>query len=529
VADLTDQPRARSVTRNVLAMVSARVAVALAGLVSLPVVYARLGSDEFGVWVVLSGLATAVALADLGLGSAIVRQVATAIHDGAIGRSRIALGIGLVWGIALAVVGTGVILIAWPWLVSLLNLGSPAASAARWAVIALLFGVLMDGISLPWRGVLEGNQWYSALAWITGGTGVLGAGLAMLAVISGGGLRQLAITVAIASLIRTCLFIALARRCMASMTPTLAGISRADLSSIGGYGLRVQVTSASGAVNVELDRFILTGFFGPSIAGGFDLGGRVVNLSRMVPALALVALFPMAVSRTTEFGTDWLTKFNLAATKYLTAASAIGAAALVACAEPLIRLWLGQPNWWAALNIMILAPAYALNLAAGATGIVSRVEGRPGRETGYALLSVAINLALTWPLLHLFGPKGVPLATAVGITVGTGYFLISYQRVTDRALAPLLQRIWPSLFAATIGALAGIALGWQLPSWGGRLGAAIAVSCQGALVISVSGFALTVIGFLDREELLQVRRFCRIWHRAAQSDEPAKAAIGASA
>jgi O-antigen/teichoic acid export membrane protein len=505
----------RLVSRNVAALLAARLVVALAGLVSLPVVYARLGATEFGIWVVLSGLATAIALADLGLGSAIVREVASSVHDGAIRRARIALGIGLVWGIALAVVGAGVILAAWPWLVSLLHL-SGAASAARWAVMALLLGVLMDGLALPWRGVLEGTQRYTALSWVTAGTGVLGACLAVLAVRTGGGLKELAISVAVTCAVRACLVVAVAHRYVASMTPTLAGVTRDDLRSVGGYGLRVQVTSASGAVNVELDRFILAGFFGPAVAGGFDLGGRLVNLARLVPAYALVALFPMAVSRTAELGPDWLDRFNLTATKYLTACAAVGAAALFVCADPLIRLWLGQPNRWAAVNVMILAPAYALNLAAGAIGILSRVEGRPGRETGYAVLTVVLNLALTWPLLHLLGPSGVPLATAIGVAVGTAYFMVSYHRVTHRPLAPLVRVVWPSLAAAVVAATVGAVVGSVLSEGSGRLDAGIAVACRGSVVLVAAAAILAATGFLRADEAARLRQVVRRLFPVAQ-------------
>ncbi|TBL27031.1 hypothetical protein EYA84_30185, partial [Verrucosispora sp. SN26_14.1] len=65
-------------TRNTLSMLGARIVMALAGLVSLPVVYQHLGPEAFGVWVLLTGLLAVVALFDLGLGSALVREVAAA-------------------------------------------------------------------------------------------------------------------------------------------------------------------------------------------------------------------------------------------------------------------------------------------------------------------------------------------------------------------------------------------------------------------------------------------------------------------
>src|SRR5690349_18900964 len=80
VANPADAPGAR-VARNVLSMIGARAVVAVAGLICIPVVFTDLGDADFGVWVLLSGLVTLVALVDLGMGSAIVRAVAMSRHD----------------------------------------------------------------------------------------------------------------------------------------------------------------------------------------------------------------------------------------------------------------------------------------------------------------------------------------------------------------------------------------------------------------------------------------------------------------
>jgi O-antigen/teichoic acid export membrane protein len=498
----------RTVARNVAGMLLARVALALAGLVSLPVVYDRLGPTQFGIWALLSGLVTMVALVDLGLGSTLVRQVAATVHGGENRRARSALGVALVWGIVLALGAMAATVAVWPWLARLLNFGE-LAGEARKAALGLLCGLLIDGVAMPWRGVLEGMQRYPAVAWATGGTAVLGAVLAIVIVRLGGGLAALAGSVVATSALRAVLVVLAARRCAASMSPALAGLRRDDLRALGGYGLRVQVTSAAGAVNLELDRFVLSGFFGPSVAGGFDLGGRLVNLLRLPPAFALVALFPMAVSRAAERGPGWLDRFNLVVTRYLTAFAATGAAVLVVCADPLIRLWLGQPMWWAAANVAILAPSYAVNLASGATAIVTRVEGQPGRETGYAVASVVLNLALTWPLLRLFGPPGVPMATAVGVAVSTGYFIWSYHRGTGRPIAPMVRAIWPSLGAAVAGACAGALLAPWLPDGPGRLDAAVAVGCRASIVVLVVAGVLALTGFVGVDDRDRARRFIR--------------------
>ena len=175
-------------------------------------------------------------------------------------------------------------------------------------------------------------------------------------------------------------------------------------------------------------------------------------------------------------------------------------------ADPLIRAWLGGPTVWAAASIVILVPAYALTLAAGATAILTRVEGHPGRETGYALLSAGLNLALTWPLLSLLGPIGVPLATAVGITVGTGYFLFSYQRATHRPLTPLLRVVVRPVLAALIAGGAATLLAGFLPDGAGRAMAGLAVVCRSLLVLILTAVLLAAVGFFNRDELARLRR-----------------------
>ncbi|MGX7671276.1 lipopolysaccharide biosynthesis protein [Plantactinospora sp. DSM 117369] len=498
----------RRLTRNSASLIAARIVMAVAGLASLPVLYDQLGAARFGVWALLGGLVAIVALVDLGLGSALVRQVAGALSDTLHRSARLALGVGLVWGLVLWLVASAGTLVGWPWLARLLQLNE-LADEARQAALTLLLGLLCDGVALPWRAVLEGTQRYTALAWAGGGTAVLGAALAVLVVRLGGGLLALAVSAAATSALRAALVIAAARRWRPRLRPTLRGARSDELRQLLRYGLRVQVTGAAGAANLELDRFVLSGTAGPTVAGGFELGSRLLNMLRLPPAIVLLTIFPMAVTRAATEGPAWLDRFHLTATKWLTAFAAVSSALLVVSADPLVRLWLGRPVWWATVSIAVLAPSYALNLLSGATAIVLRVEGRPGQETGYALLSVLLNLALTWPLLHLLGPAGVPLATSIGITVGTAYFVGRFHRTSGRPIGPVLRAVRPSLAA---GALAGLAGGFAarvLPDGPGRLDAGLAVLTRSGVVVLLAASVLLGTGFLDRDDRARLRRLLR--------------------
>jgi peptidoglycan biosynthesis protein MviN/MurJ (putative lipid II flippase) len=120
-----------------------------------------------------------------------------------------------------------------------------------------------------------------------------------------------------------------------------------------------------------------------------------------------------------------------------------------------------------------------------------------------------LNLALTWPLLRLLGPPGVPVATSVGVAVSTGYFIWAYHRGTGRPIAPMVRAIWPSLGAAIAGAGVGAMLAPWLPDGPGRLDAAVAVGCRASIVVLVVACVLALTGFAGVDDRDRLRRFTR--------------------
>jgi O-antigen/teichoic acid export membrane protein len=272
------------------------------------------------------------------------------------------------------------------------------------------------------------------------------------------------------------------------------------------YGSRVQVTTLTAVVNLELDRFVLAGRFGPAVAGGFELGSRVAGLFRLVPSLVLVALFPMAVTESTRRDPEWLGQFYLFVTKWLGAGTIVMAGGFVAAADPAVRAWLGAEERYAVMAIVVLVPAYTVTMLAGAIGILVRLEGRPGLETTYAVISVVVNLAVTWPFLVLWGPVGVPLATAVGIVVGVAYFVLAYHRRVRQSLRPFLAVTVPPVLAACVGAAAG----WSIqPLWAthelGRSGQAGVAVVSGLVAVVVASGALAVGGFWSAQDRDRLR------------------------
>ncbi|WP_324268471.1 lipopolysaccharide biosynthesis protein, partial [Saccharopolyspora mangrovi] len=468
----------------------------MASLVSVPVLYDQLGERSYGVWALLTGLVAAGALVDMGLGAVQVREVALAAAGGDRRHARAVLALGLVIGAGLGVLAIAITAVCWPVLASMFDLRS-VADQARGAVLLMLVGFLLDSMAMPWRAMLEGNQHYGPVGLIAGGTGILGAALVVLAALFGDGLEWLGASVAVTSMVRAALLVTIARRRVPALTPRIRSVGWFDLTTAASYGIRVQASNSGAVVNNQTDRLVLAAFFDLHTVAGFDLGSRLVNPLRMLPSFVLTALFPVATTMAGDGARQRLDRLYLVLTGYLAAFGGIGAAALVVSADPLVRLWLGQPVPAAATTIMVLAPGLAVTMAASAAAIVTRAEGYPGRETRCTVLAALLNVALTLPLMLVVGPHGVPLATTLALSLITAYFFVYFHRSSGRPLAPLLRVLWPPALAAIVAGVFTWLLQPALPDGPGRVAAGLAVLCRGGLTFVVAAIVLAALGFFD--------------------------------
>lgn len=499
-------PVASRVARNGAALLTARIASALAGSLALPVLYGRLGRQEFGVWVVLAGLVALLGYIDMGLGSAQTREVARSVGLGQARSARAVLVLGVGWGLCLSALALAGFVLAWPTVARAFRLGR-LAEPAHDAAMVLLLGFAVVCLAAPWRAVLEGLQRYSTIAALDGGAALLSATLSVAAVMAGGGLVALAVATTATNVARCVTLVGLAHRAAPSLRPSPRDLCRQDVSAALRYCVPIQVTSVAAAVSNETDRLVLGGFLGPTAAAGYEPGNKLANLLRMPAALITTAMFPAAATTAAKADPARLDRFYLGMTKYLAAYAALGAAFLVVCADPLVRLWLGHQVPLAAVTLALMAPAYAVNACTCAAQMVTRAEGRPGRETRFALVTAALNLALTLPLLMLLGPWGVPLSSALALLGGAAYFLVHFHHDSGRPLRALGQALaWPVLAGATAG-LAGWLATPHLPGGPGRAGAATTLLCQGLLTVLMGVAVLAAVRFFDatdRDRLLAI-------------------------
>lgn len=486
-----------TVVRNTGSLTTARVAVAVSGLISVAIIFDTYGQQDFGIWVLVTSFATVVALVDLGLASASVREVAFATQRDQ-HRTPQVMALALAWACLFVPLLAVLVVIFWPIISSPFGFGSESGMALG-TLLWLLAALFVSFLEIPWRAVLEGHERYSVVSWVTACSAMATVMLTWVVATLGASIVALGIVAFGVAVGRLGAIAVSARSVNRGMRPSLRTINRTDLRVFGNYGIRVQVSGLSGAVNTEADRIILGITSGPAVAGGFDIGNRLLNVIRLPGTSALMAMFPAAVAGFTAHGSEWLNRFYLAAFRILAVMAATSTAILVVGADSFIELWLGESVEWAAASLAILAPAYALTMIAGPAVVTARAEGRPGQETRYSLLSVVLNVVLTVPFLYVLGPVGVPAATSLGVGLASIYFLFRFHKLSMRPSRPVLISLAKVLSGAAVAGSTAFLLTSGLPA-GGRVAGGFQVLLTCAVVVGLMSAWLWIWRYFSSTE-----------------------------
>jgi O-antigen/teichoic acid export membrane protein/glycosyltransferase involved in cell wall biosynthesis len=478
------------------ALVGGRLGSGLATLITAPILVSRLGLSAFGVWTVLSGAAAVGQYADGGLGSMLLRETSRA-HSSieALRRARGALVLAFIAPTALCVALAAGVLAAWPAITSALHLGSMSAPA-RDAALLLVAALALDGWGSAGRAALEGTGHIPKVVAITSSTGALSALLGVLVVLDGHGLGGLGVAALVAAGLRTVALLALARRAVPDLGPSIAALRREDLRPLLRYGAAVQLTQASGAVNVETDRLVAGGVAGVATAGALDLGLRVGNVLSLIPSSLLYGLFPALSRLAARDDRRALDVLYVRTSRYVAVSALVPCAVVMACAPEIIVLWLGRPVSFAASSLMVLCPGIAMASLSGVATAICRAEGVPAREAWFAVTSALLNVMLTVVLAPMLGAIGIPLATSLATIVAVVGFLWKFHRATDRSSALLVDALAaPAAAAVAAGAAALLAVGWLAPDVTNRLtaGAHVVVAAAAGLAAASLVYGLITV------------------------------------
>jgi O-antigen/teichoic acid export membrane protein len=412
----------------------------------------RLSVDELGAYGLVASLAGYLLVFRNSVASSAVRAMAAA--PGGEERARmfstaaaLYVAVGLATGVLLAAVGLV--------LAATILEGDLASQAREGAFV--LGAVTAVGISSTiYLDALRAERLFVRAASVEI-AGVLTHLAVMLALILGG--ADLALVIGFSGgmpLMSGSLSAIVVRRTLPALRLERSGITRERAGAVvptAGYLLLAEV---SNLVIYGLDRVVLGGFGSPRDVGLYEGPIRSHNLVYALGGALSVPTVPTASRYVAEGDRRRLRELAVRGSRYTLALFVPVSITLMALAEPLLHVWLGERYTTGATALTILISYWLLYGALAVTpGFLVGVGH--ARELARVLMAVAAaNLALSLALTPALGLEGPALGTAIPFVVAFPFLLRLSVAASGTSVGELVRQAW--LPAWGLGALLAAAL-----------------------------------------------------------------------
>lgn len=452
------------------------IALAAYKLLLAALVFRRLGTDGFALWVViLSTRSVLVLLAGVPAawtgrtaGFAAKDPEARRSHDP---RLRLYLGIA-----ALVVIfGFGVATVP----ALLLRLAGPAADAARWVGVLMVADAAVAIMTGPMAVALRSRMRFNAvalasvaqaaaglvLAWaLIGRWGLVGIGIAVL------GSRLLAGFVCF-------LFLS------SSGTPRGSHPAMAGWRELVSPDAPLRVLTISKQLAIAAGILIVAGWYGSADAAAYGLGAAIPAIAGALLFAVLDLAFPrltQAHQRESERLRRWMLVVG-------GAFGALGFGAIALNAAALLRVWVGTAPSLAVLVLVIFAAVGLLSVPGHVLALAAVATGRSGTHARIVIGEGMANVALGVLLAATYSAVGPALA-AVATTFVSGVVVL-----------PLVLRrpLSVSLPYAALQGLLGVGVGLALSGVVWVASSRLPAGPLGPVIGAFVGTAIAALGFVS--------------------------------
>jgi O-antigen/teichoic acid export membrane protein len=285
----------RAALTSVASMVAKGIQVGTA-LISLPITVRYLGTERYGLWLIISSVSTVLNFMDFGMGNGLLNAVARA--RGCDDQDDAARNIASAFFMLTAVSGMLLIggAIAYPWVhwPAIFNVHSAIAAKECGPAVAVFFtlSVLSMPVAVVQRVQYGYQQGYLSTAWQAAGS-VLSLVALLVAVYAHASLPWLVVAFTGGPLL-SCIanFGVYFWRSRAMLRPRWSRFDRTQagaLASAGGMFFAIQIITAAGS---PLDSVIIGQLLGPASVAKFGVVMKLVGMGYMVSSMFFVSMWP---------------------------------------------------------------------------------------------------------------------------------------------------------------------------------------------------------------------------------------------
>ncbi len=448
-------------------------------------VAAHLGVAAIGAWSLLAATMSITAIADVGVGRALLHFVPTAIargerNDAALYVKTAVVAVGALFIVVLAIAAPVLILV-------LSKTVSPEERSTVLAIMPLaLVSFWISNIALVYLSGVAGMQRYDLKSLISMAGTTVQLLLAYL-LIPRLGLIGLAWAQIGQSATLTLLAVLLLRRILPELGPVPLAFSGSHFRAMRKYGVSLQLYNLAAFVFEPTTKFLLSHFGGLATVGLYEIASRLISQVRSLVVNAIQVMVPALAG---VYGQDADRAFDT----YQKMVRMIWVLALPTMATIAIFLpaisdwWLGRIEPTFVLYARILLVAWTLNLVCSPAFFMALASGRLKWNLRGTALGSLLNLLLGPLLGAIFGPTGVVLSASVSLATLSLTILICNHLNFGGKVVQLAD--WPTLRMGVLLLSAIVVANWLVAHLGIRAGSGGGIALCAVILVSGAFLAL---------------------------------------
>lgn len=467
------------------------------GVVLMPFTIRHLGTDEYGLWMLVASCTAYFQLLDLGYGSALVRHVSDADARGDIATvNRVVSTFFVVYAALGAVAAAGIATLAL-WVAPGFPNLSPTQIDTAQLVLAMLGARIVVGLPMTVFGaVTTARQRFALNSSVAIVVALANAAVTYLVLASGHGLLTLVASTTTVGLASYGAYIWTAKRTMPQLRIRISSFRPAILRDVTSFSVYVFMISVAAQIGFNLDNLVIGAALGTSAVAVYAVAFRLADYQRQLCNQLNGLLFPVVVRLEAERRSGDMREMLVETTRIALSLVTAVTICLIGFGSPLIDRWMGPGFDAAVAPLYVLALTGIVLVGQGPLGNVLLGTGRHRLVAGVSLGEAFANLGLSLLLVPSVGMLGVAVGTAIPVVVANLFILLP--AACNRVDLPLTTFVKRVATPGIVGAAPAVAICAGLRMWDPSPSIAGILS-QATLVLVVYAAALGAFG-LDAAE-----------------------------
>lgn len=502
--------RAARMVRNTLSNSVGKVVVLATSFVMTPFILRSVGEAEFGMWVLATVLVGYGSLLDLGMGSAIIKQVAEVHERRDVGAGRAVLGTAtrLYAGLALVALAAGAVLATQAG-----RLVAPEEVPAGTTSAVILLATASFAVNLaltPANAALRGLQRYDLTNAITVLSALVTAVATVLVLNRGGDVVDMVAVTVPVSLLGQGATAVMLRRLSPDLALRWSPFSRSAARTLTAFGLTLTVSQLAGLLQKRTSELVVAAFLPVTAVVPFALARRLSELPHMISDQFVKVLLPVASALHASGEPGGLRRLYLASTRVTLALMLPLALCTAFLAGDLLELWVGEEYREHAPLVVLLVAASVAATSQWPAGAVFQGTGRFGWLAVTSIVTGVLTVAMTVVLVQSNGLVGAAVGSAVPSVLEAFGFVLPYAMhrlgvpvgvLVRQVVVPTALPVLPCVLVLVVAASVV-----DQPSW-----AALVVT--GAVALVAYGLVYLMVPAAQEERALAGRAVRRLVRR----------------